>query len=140
MSFADAWTRIEQETGLKNQNEFAAAINISQAVVSKYKQRNIFQIEWAYAIAQKYGLLTEWIMTGTGPKRLSEAGEPCPDQDTSPKGIIEEWVQYVRENEGGDGRIVMELSLQVDEFKEWYQEHKSKSSLDKSPEKKSLAA
>ena len=58
--------------------------------------------------------------------QLGEAAPPV-DQDDSPKGIIEEWVQDVREKEGHDGRIVMELSLQVPEFREWYKEKKSKS-------------
>ena len=49
-----------------------------------------------------------------------------PNQEETPKGIIEEWVQEVRETEGHDGRIVMELSLQVQEFREWYKEKKSK--------------
>lgn len=52
---------------------------------------------------------------------------PIVDQNDVPKGIIEEWVQNVREKEGHDGRIVMELSLQVPEFRDWYQEKKRKS-------------
>lgn len=64
-------------------------------------------------------------MTGEGPKRLGES-VTAPDQEGSQKGIIEEWVQDVREKESHDGRIVMELSLQVSEFREWYKEKKSK--------------
>ncbi len=52
---------------------------------------------------------------------------PLVDQNEVSKGIIEEWVQDVREQEGHDGRIVMELSLQVPEFQKWYREKKSKS-------------
>ena len=65
-------------------------------------------------------------MTGEGPKRL-EDNTTAPDREETTKGIIEEWVKYVREKEGNDGRIVMELSLQVQEFREWYKEKKSKS-------------
>ena len=66
-------------------------------------------------------------MTGEGPKRIAESAT-TPDQEENTKGIIEEWVQEVREKEGNDGRIVMELALQVQEFREWYKEKKSKSS------------
>lgn len=83
-------------------------------------------MEWAYIIAKKYGLLTEWVMTGEGPKRLDD-GILLQSQGALPKGIIEEWVQDVREKEGHDGRIVMELSLQVPEFREWHKEKRSKS-------------
>ena len=65
-------------------------------------------------------------MTGQGQMRLGEAA-PLVDQNEVPKGIIEEWVQDVRKKEGHDGRIVMELSLQVPEFREWYKDKKSKS-------------
>ena len=125
MSFEQVWNRLQEEIKVKNQQELAGVINLSQAVVSKYKTKNIFPIEWAYIIAKKYGLLTEWIMTGEGPKRLGDAVNS--NQEKTRKGIIEEWVQDVRKKEGHDGRIVMELSLQVPEFREWYREKKSKS-------------
>ena len=51
----------------------------------------------------------------------------APDLDEIPRGIIEEWLHEVRKKEGNDGRIVMELSIQVPEFREWYKEKKSKS-------------
>lgn len=79
-----------------------------------------------YAAAKKYGLPTEWIMTGEGPKRLGDTPAQ-PGQEEKNTGIIEEWVQEVRKKGGNDGRIVMELSLQVPEFREWHKEKKSKS-------------
>ena len=104
----------------------ARTAGTTQQNVSKKKKEKKFPVEWAYKVAQQYGLLTEWIMTGEGPKRLGEATPPR-DQQEKNTGIIEEWVQDVREKEGHDGRIVMELSLQVPEFREWYKEKKSKS-------------
>ncbi len=58
--------------------------------------------------------------------RLSDTATSS-DQGRAPKGIVEEWIQEVREKEGNDGRIVVELTLQVPEFREWYKEKKSKS-------------
>ncbi|MHB1015910.1 MAG: helix-turn-helix domain-containing protein [Desulfurivibrionaceae bacterium] len=126
MSFKQVWDRIQKEIGVKNQHELAGIINLSQAVVSKYKTKNTFPVEWAYIIAKKNNLSTEWIMTGEGPKRLSDSATTS-DQEGTPRGIIEEWVQEIREKEGNDGRIVMELSLEVKEFREWFREKKNKS-------------
>ncbi len=124
--FDEIWERIKSETQIKNMINLARTAETTQQNVSKKKKEKKFPIEWAYRVAQQYGLLTEWIMTGEGPKRLGES-VTVPDQEGSQKGIIEEWVQDVKAKEGHDGRIVMELSLQVPEFREWYKEKKSKS-------------
>ena len=126
MKFLDVWDRIKKETPLKSLNDLAALAETSQPNVSRQKKEGFFPAAWGYAVAKKYGLLTEWIMTGEGPKRLGE-NVTVPDQEEAQKGIIEEWVQEVRKKEGNDGRIVMELSLQVQEFREWYREKKNKS-------------
>lgn len=126
MNFFDIWDRIKKETPLKSFNDLATLVETSQPNVSRQKKEGTFPPGWAYAVGKKYGLLTEWIMTGEGPKRLSD-NTAAPDQKETPRGIIEEWVQNVREKEGNDGRIIMELSLQVQEFKEWFKEKKSKS-------------
>lgn len=67
-----------------------------------------------------------WLVTGEEPMRLGEATAPQEQQEKS-TGLIEEWVQEVRTRDGNDGRIVMELSLQVPEFRDWYKEKKRKS-------------
>ena len=124
--FDKIWERVKSETQVKSMLSLARTAGTTQQNVSKKKKEKKFPVEWAYKVAQQYGLLTEWIMTGEGPKRLGEATPPR-DQQEKNTGIIEEWVQDVREKEGHDGRIVMELSLQVPEFREWYKEKKSKS-------------
>ena len=126
MKFLDVWDRIKKETPLKSFNELAALVETSQPNISRQKKEGVFPPGWAYAVGKQYGLLTEWIMTGEGPRRLSDS-PITPDQESAPRGIIEEWVQEVREKEGNDGRIVMELALEVKEFREWFREKKSKS-------------
>ena len=74
----------------------------------------------------KKNVSLSWLVSGEGPKKLGDAAL-SPPQESSQTGIIEEWAQDVREKEGHDGRIVMELSLQVPEFRDWYKEKKSKS-------------
>lgn len=139
MSFTDSWDRIKKETNIKYLSDLAEVIETSQPNVSRQKKEKTFPPGWAYIVGKKYGLLTEWIMTGEGPKRLGEK-IVNDEKEAPPKGIIEEWIQEVREKEGNDGRIVMELTLQVEEFRTWFQEHKSKASLGKAYEKKSEAA
>jgi len=68
-----------------------------------------------------------WLATGNGPMSADNNTTTAPDLDEIPRGIIEEWLHEVRKKEGNDGRIVMELSIQVPEFREWYKEKKSKS-------------
>ena len=124
--FDEIWERIKSETQVKSMINLARTAGTTQQNVSKKKKEKKFPIEWAYKVAKQYGLLTEWIMTGEGPKRLGDI-VPSSDQEGLQKSIIEEWVQEVKEKEGHDGRIVMELSLQVPEFRAWYREKKSKS-------------
>lgn len=123
--FLLVWERIKIETPIKNLTKLAETIGTTQQNVSRQKKEGTFPPGWAYAVEKQYGLLTGWIMTGEGPKRLDD-DTTAPDQKETPRGIIEEWVQNVREKEGNDGRIVMELALQVQEFREWYKEKKNK--------------
>ena len=72
MSFLQIWERVTAETDIKKLNELADLVGTTQQYVSRKKSKNEFSVEWAYKIAQKYDLLTEWLMTGKGPKRLSD--------------------------------------------------------------------
>jgi hypothetical protein len=124
MNFLDVWDRIKKETPLRSFNDLADLVETSQPNVSRQKKEGTFPAGWAYEVAKKYGLLTEWIMTGEGPKRLTDPN--VHQESREGRGIIEEWVQDIREREGNDGRIIMELAVQVPEFREWYKEKKSK--------------
>ncbi|MDD2466166.1 MAG: helix-turn-helix domain-containing protein [Desulfobulbus sp.] len=70
--FEEIWSRIKQETPIKTMSELAELTGITQSGLSKAKGRNEFSASWAYAVGNEYGLLTEWIMTGEGPKRLED--------------------------------------------------------------------
>ena len=124
--FFEIWERIKIATSVNNFIQLAEIVESSKQSVSRKKSENEFPVEWAFKVAQKFNLNTDWIMTGKGPKQSGDTSGP-PDQEEQNTGIIEEWVQEVRKKEGNDGRIVMELALQVSEFREWYREKKSKS-------------
>ncbi|MBU2538177.1 MAG: helix-turn-helix domain containing protein, partial [Proteobacteria bacterium] len=47
MSFEIIWARIQEETGIKSQYDLASKIGLSQPVISKYKNKNTFPVEWA---------------------------------------------------------------------------------------------
>ena len=68
LNFSEIWNRISCETDIKNYSQLAQLIGISQQSVSSAKRKNRFPINWAYNVAKKYNLLTEWILTGKGPK------------------------------------------------------------------------
>ena len=70
--FDEVWARIKLETSLKSLQSLANIIKISQPAVSEMKGKGKFPPGWAYQVGKEFGLLTEWIMTGEGPKRLSE--------------------------------------------------------------------
>ncbi len=70
--FEIIFNRIKKETDLKNLSDLARIIGITPQNASARKNKNIFPADWAFIIAQKYNLLTEWIMTGQGPKRIND--------------------------------------------------------------------
>ena len=116
---------IRKELGLSPESA-AAKANVSAQQWRKYERGEAEPKISKMLFLFQEGYSLEWIVTGEGPRQLSDSGT-APDQESTPRGIIEEWVQEVREKEGNDGRIIMELALEVKEFREWFREKKSKS-------------
>lgn len=71
-NFEEIWARIKGETDLKSLQNLGDLIQRTQPTISGAKAKNEFPPGWAYQVGRKYGLLTEWIMTGEGPKRINE--------------------------------------------------------------------
>ena len=76
--FKEAFERIEAATGIKTMTELAKIVGSSQQYVSKKSREGPFPVVWAHEVAKKYGLSTDWIMLGEGPKRISEGAEINP--------------------------------------------------------------
>jgi hypothetical protein len=72
MVFEEIWGRITSETEIKNLTELGRIVGSTQQYVSKKKKKDEFPVRWAYTVAKKYNLLTEWILTGEGPKSIEE--------------------------------------------------------------------
>jgi hypothetical protein len=68
--FEEIWGRIKAETEVKKLRDLAEEVGTIATSISRKKKNNDFPVEWAFKIAQKYNLSTDWIMTGKGPKRL----------------------------------------------------------------------
>lgn len=114
---------------MKTLADLGQVIDKKQQTISYSKSKNEFSPAWAYIVGKKYGLLTEWIMTGEGPKRLSEI------KDNRKFDILsdaEEWLgEQVRKNP--DRKAWFELHL-LDSFpglKEWRENRDKTSNEDK---------
>jgi len=122
MTFEEILKRIKQETGIKSMSELAIFLGTTQPYMSKKKSENDFSVKWAYQIATEYGLSTDWIMTGKGPKKLSE---------TVLIGnkyllLLEEWLNEIA---NADPRKEYWFQCTIEEtfpgFKEWVQQKKT---------------
>ena len=114
MQFQEVFERIKRETEVKTLTNIANLLNKSQQYVSKKKREGEFPAEWAFIIAQKYGLSTEWVLTGRGPKT------PEGEIHDSYLVMLEQWLE---EYTAPDPRkkVLFELTIEKEfpEFKEW---------------------
>ena len=69
-SFQEIWERVKRRTDLSTLTQLAELVGTTHQYVSRKKTKNEFPTSWAFSIAQKYGLSTDWIMTGLEPRRL----------------------------------------------------------------------
>lgn len=94
--FETIWGRIKKETNLNSFSDLGKIINKTQPTISAAKAKGNFSAEWAYLVAIKFELLTEWIMTGNEPKRIKDIDsssikfEILKDIETWLESIIEE--------------------------------------------------
>ena len=124
--FEEIWGRIKKETSSKNLTELAEVTGVTQSALSKAKGRNDFSASWAYAVGKKFDLLTEWIMTGEGPKRLEDTPQ---NRRFDMLNEFEEWLsEEVRRNP--ERKIWFEIHLldSFQTFAEWKRKRDEKES------------
>ena len=111
-NFTESWLRIKNETNINNYNELAKQVKTTHQYVSKKKKSGEFPIKWAFLVAQKYNLSTDWIMTGQGPKSLT--GE-------TDENYFSELVTWAKKTGGSEN--IDWVKNQIDQtfpmFKEW---------------------
>jgi len=118
--FEGVWKRIKAETGLKSLKNLAEIVKITQPAVSEMKAKNKFPAGWAYLVGKKYGLLTEWIMTGEGPKKLEELYK------SRGLAILDEFEEWISEEIRKEPEKKIWFKIQIQEsfpgFKAWKEE------------------
>ena len=113
--FEEALARIKAEVGIKTLSGLAEIVGSSQQYVSKKSKESEFPVQWAYLVGKKYGLLTEWIMTGEGPKRIEEKGRSAFLVE------LEGWAKEVSESENLKW-LENQIENQFPDFKRWREE------------------
>ncbi|WP_417914932.1 helix-turn-helix domain-containing protein [Candidatus Electronema sp. JM] len=131
MIFEEILSRVKRETGIKNISELANFLGTTQPYVSKKKSQDDFSVKWAYQIAIEYGLSTEWIMTGKGPKKLGATISLSNEYLL----LLEEWLNELKLN---DPRKEYWFQCTIEEafpvFKEWMRRKKSADQYRRIPE------
>ena len=113
--FEEALARIKAEVGIKTLSGLAEIVGSSQQYVSKKSKESEFPVQWAYLVGKKYGLLTEWIMTGEGPKQIEEKGRSAFLVE------LEGWAKEVSESENLKW-LENQIENQFPDFKRWREE------------------
>ena len=86
--------------------QLAEIIGIKHQTISAAKKKGDFSVSWAYFIAEKYGLLTEWIMSGKEPKRLIEG------DGMNPLLIdVNEWLNEEEKHKDAEFRILFRRQM-----------------------------
>jgi len=96
MDFLSIWDRIKRSTDLKTLTGLASFVGTTQQHVSRKKKEDFFPADWAFKVAQKYGLNTDWIMTGKG---FMGPGESEPDFRNELLYEVDRWLSEVVEKE-----------------------------------------
>jgi len=116
-NFDAIFLRIKEETGIKSVRQLAGIIGKTHPTISVAKAKDNFSASWAFEIEKKFGLLTRWIMTGEGPKRLKDVPQ---NRQFEMLNEFEEWLsEEVRRNP--ERKIWFEIHL-LDSFQmfaEW---------------------
>lgn len=115
--FDAVWGRISETTGIKSLRQLAVIIDKKQPTISAAKAKGEFPAGWAYEIEKKYGLLTGWIMTGEGPKRIDDAAK---HRKLEILNEVEEWlVEEMKKNPGRETWFELQLMDNFESFKKW---------------------
>jgi hypothetical protein len=116
-NFDAIFFRIKEETGIKSVRQLAGIIGKTHPTISAAKAKDNFSASWAFEIEKKFGLLTRWIMTGEGPKRLKDVPQ---NRRFEMLNEFEEWLsEEVRRNP--ERKIWFEIHLldSFQKFAEW---------------------
>jgi len=126
--FISCWDRIKYHTDIKTLSDLAEIADVYQSNVSRKKKENSFPADWAFKVAQKYNLSTDWILTGKTPINMSNIEHQNDD-------FLSNIVDWINDQKEDDEDIWswfrIEFGKKFPEFKEWikkYQESEAETS------------
>ncbi|MGD9950056.1 MAG: helix-turn-helix domain-containing protein [Desulfobulbus sp.] len=124
-NFDAIFLRIKKETGVKSVRQLSEIIGKTHPTVSVAKKKDNFSASWAYEVEKKFGLLTRWIMTGEGPKRVDEVTKGSRYQILNE---VEEWLkEEIEKNPDNEVWFQIQVEKSIPGFKEW-RERRNKTS------------
>jgi hypothetical protein len=112
--FNKAINRIKEVTGKETQKDICNEIGITPRNYRVREEKGEFDANWAYRVGRKYGISTDWILTGRGKKRLSEA--------TNNEFAIKlgKWIDdYSKDDPRKASVAEIKIEDALPEFKEW---------------------
>lgn len=119
-SFIECWKRIQQKTTVKNYAQLAEIIGISKSNITKRKEENVFPVEWAFLVADQFGLTTEWILKG---KEVHKNELKTGKRKFEIFDQAEEWLnEEVKKNPKKEIWFEVEFEEKFQEFKKWKEE------------------
>jgi hypothetical protein len=99
MNFDEVWERVKTETGMQHLHELATFLEKKRPFISAKKKANKFETDWAFKIAQEYGLSTDWIMTGEGQKTNRNVARKSEEQHHEFIVLISRWFNELINND-----------------------------------------
>lgn len=105
-NFLEIWERVKENTDLSTFTQLADLVGTTHQYVSRKKAQNEFLVSWAFIIAQKYNLSTDWLMTGSAPKNVKGK-----ESDFAFYEELEQWAK-----ETGQSNDIRWLRNQIESF------------------------
>lgn len=72
MDFSEVFERIKRSTDIQTLKSLAEVVGCKPQQVSRKNKENNFPADWAFIVAGKYKLSTDWVLTGKGPRSIGE--------------------------------------------------------------------
>ena len=73
IAFHDFFDRLQSATDVENQSQLAQTLGVGRAAISLAKQKDAVPWKWIFFLAETYDLNPNWLATGQGSSRITEA-------------------------------------------------------------------
>lgn len=115
--FEEVFERIRKKTGIKNFVQLAEIIDVTQQAISLNKKKNIFPLEWAYIVSEKFKLELNWLLKG------QESKERKIQQESRENSLLDEIDNWLTVKAEKEPEIIdwftYEILKKFPEFAEW---------------------